>query len=188
MIAGAAAVIGLLAATAFAVSTRREHARDAAVKEAGERARAHLAPAVVALRTFVAYGTLACDDAALGPRAAPLGEPWAVGTVSEGAGFRWEMGLGSARMLHPTSVAESRAADALVDHAQLVIVLVTHIDTFSHWQGELVVVDLAAAKPRCWAPIDVDGEHGHFVVDAGKLRDGAAEALATITKVIAVAE
>jgi hypothetical protein len=74
------------------------------------------------------------------------------------------------------------------EQAQLVIVLVGGSDSFTHWQGELVVVDIKAGRPLCWAPLDVDGERGHFIVDASKLRDAAAQSLATITKAIGLAE
>jgi hypothetical protein len=74
------------------------------------------------------------------------------------------------------------------EQAQLVIVLVGGSDSFTHWQGELVVVEIASGKPLCWAPLEVDGERGHFVIDASKLRDAAAESLATITKAVGVAE
>jgi hypothetical protein len=162
--------------------------RDVAIKAANARARVRLEPARLALASFQERGRSACNDDALHLRAAPMGEPWTTGAHVDGHTFRWDDGLLSARMLRPTSVEESRSAIALVDQASFVIVLAGGSDSFTHWQGELVVVEIATGKPLCWAPLDVDGERGHFIVDASKLRDAAAESLATITKAIGVAE
>lgn len=182
---GALVIVGV---AAFTVSTIRERAQDAAVEEANDKARARLEPARIALGSFREHGTSACNDDALRPRAAPMGEPWTTGAGADGQVFRWDRGLLSARMLRPTSVAESRSAIALVEQAHFVIVLAGGSDSFTHWRGEVVVVDIAAGTPLCWAPLEVDGERGHFIVDASKLRDAAAESLATITKAIGVAE
>lgn len=188
MIALAVGALVLIGVAAFTVSTLRDRERDAAIRAANVRARVRLEPARIALGSFQERGTSACNDDALHLRAGPMGEPWTTGAHADGQAFRWDNGLLSARMLHPTSVAESRSAIALVEQAEFVIVLAGGSDSFKHWQGELVVVDIKAGKPLCWAPLEVDGEHGHFIVDASKLRDAAAESLATITKAIGVAE
>jgi hypothetical protein len=188
LIALAVGGLVLVGGAAFTVSTRREDARNAAITEANVRARLRLEPARIALGSFQERGTSACNDDALRLRAAPMGEPWTTGARLGGVDFRWDSGLFSARMLRPTSAVESRSSIALVDQAHFVIVLAGGSDSFTHWRGELVVVDVASGRPLCWAPLEVDGERGHFVVDGGKLRDAAAESLATITKAIAVAE
>jgi hypothetical protein len=188
LIALAVGALVLIGVVAFTVSTLRDRERDAAIEAANVRAQVRLEPARIALGSFQERGTSACNDDALHLRAGSMGEPWTTGVHTGGQVFRWDHGRLSARMLHPTSVAESRSAIALVEQAELVIVLSGGSDSFTHWQGELVVVDIKAGRPLCWAPLDVDGERGHFIVDASKLRDAAAQSLATITKAIGLAE
>jgi hypothetical protein len=92
-------------------------------------------------------------------------------------GLVWQTGNNAPALWHPTSAEEARAAQHLVESTRYAVVLVSGVEHATFWSGDLWVVDRHDPGLLCRSPVEVDGDRGHFYIDAQKLRATAAAAI-----------
>ena len=110
---------------------------------------------------------------------------WLVADLNQPLGFDfepppklvWQTGLNAPPLWRSTSVEEARVAQQLVESTRYAVVLVERVTRPRFWGGDLWIVDRQPPGLLCRTPVEVDGDRGHFPIDAQKLRATAAAAI-----------